>query len=188
MDVFGVRERLIRDYKEFTESFVDILDKRVRDHVARRLDAGYQWPEPWLSLNPNFATGGAITELVQTDLLHPICERVFRLKESGSAGNDGPVLRLHQHQREAIEVARQGHSYVLTTGTGSGKSLAYLIPIVDKVLRAHAAGSYRPGIKAIVVYPMNALANSQRIRNNRHRKGRSLRGAGRRSRTKGKIR
>jgi ATP-dependent helicase YprA (DUF1998 family) len=50
---------------------------------------------------------------------------------------------------------------VLTTGTGSGKSLAYIIPIVDRVLAAKRAGSYRPGIKAIVVYPMNALANSQ---------------------------
>ena len=71
------------------------------------------------------------------------------------------MLRLHQHQREAIEAARTGSSYVLTTGTGSGKSLAYIIPIVDRVLAAKAAGTYRPGIKAIVVYPMNALANSQ---------------------------
>ena len=50
---------------------------------------------------------------------------------------------------------------MLTTGTGSGKSLAYIVPIVDHVLAAKAAGTYRPGIKAIVVYPMNALANSQ---------------------------
>ena len=54
-----------------------------------------------------------------------------------------------------------GKSYVLTTGTGSGKSLAYIIPIVDQVLAAKANGTYQPGIKAIIVYPMNALANSQ---------------------------
>ena len=46
---------------------------------------------------------------------------------------------------------------MLTTGTGSGKSLAYIVPIMDHVLRS---GSGR-GIRAIVVYPMNALANSQ---------------------------
>ena len=45
----------------------------------------------------------------------------------------------------------------LTTGTGSGKSLAYIVPIVDRVLRE---GSGK-GVQAIVVYPMNALANSQ---------------------------
>jgi hypothetical protein len=48
--------------------------------------------------------------------------------------------------------------YVLTTGTGSGKSLAYIVPIVDAVLRS---GARDKRVKAIVVYPMNALANSQ---------------------------
>ena len=46
---------------------------------------------------------------------------------------------------------------MLTTGTGSGKSLAYIVPIVDFVLREGTG----KGIRAIVVYPMNALANSQ---------------------------
>ena len=101
---------------------------------------------------------GRSPSLSQQGLLQPECERIFRLKDDNP---DGPVLRLHQHQREAIEAARTGSSYVLTTGTGSGKSLAYIIPIVDRVLAAKAAGTYRPGIKAIVVYPMNALANSQ---------------------------
>jgi ATP-dependent helicase YprA (DUF1998 family) len=58
---------------------------------------------------------------------------------------------------EAIEVARSHRPYVLTTGTRSGKSLAYIVPIVDAVLR----GGRKPGVKAICVYPMNALANSQ---------------------------
>lgn len=43
-------------------------------------------------------------------------------------------LRPHRHQREAIEAAQTGASYVLTTGTGSGKSLAYIVPIVDAVV------------------------------------------------------
>src|SRR5262249_47873419 len=66
-------------------------------------------------------------------------------------------ITLHRHQAEAVEVAATRASYVLTTGTGSGKSLSYIVPIVDRVLR-EGTGS---GIKAIVVYPMNALANSQ---------------------------
>jgi ATP-dependent helicase YprA (DUF1998 family) len=66
-------------------------------------------------------------------------------------------ITLHRHQRDAVEVAQTGSSYVLTTGTGSGKSLAYIVPIVDRVLREGSGN----GIKAIVVYPMNALANSQ---------------------------
>jgi superfamily II DNA/RNA helicase len=159
MDVFRVRDQLIEDYRDFTGSFVEIHDKRIAAHVAERMDNGYQWPDPWLSLNPNFASGGTVTELIEAGLLQPECERIFRLKDTGNP--DGPVLRLHLHQREAIEAGRTGDSYVLTTGTGSGKSLSYIVPIVDRVLAAKAAGTYRRGIKAIVVYPMNALANSQ---------------------------
>src|SRR5207245_8188196 len=84
------------------------------------------------------------------------CARVLRKDKSEDDGLGRP-LRLHRHQSEAIAIARKGASYVLTTGTGSGKSLAYIVPIVDHVLR-HGSGR---GIQAIVVYPMNALANSQ---------------------------
>ena len=154
MDVFGVRDRLIEDYREFTGSFVDIHDKAIREHVQERMERGYQWPDPWLSLNPSFASGGTISELAGQGLLQPAAQGIFRLE-------NGQELRLHRHQKEAIEAARTGKSYVLTTGTGSGKSLAYIIPIVDRVLKAKAGSTYQPGIKAIVVYPMNALANSQ---------------------------
>ena len=154
MDIFHVRDRLVEDYREFTGSFVDIHDKAIRDHVAERMANGYQWPDPWLSLNPSFASGGTVSELIEAGLLQPGNRDIFRLP-------NGQELRLHKHQKEAIEAARTGQSYVLTTGTGSGKSLAYIIPIVNKVLEAKAAGTYQTGIKAIVVYPMNALANSQ---------------------------
>ena len=154
VDVFRVRDRLIEDYREFTGSFVDIHDKAIREHVHERMENGYQWPDPWLSLNPSFASGGTISELAAQGLLQPAAKTIFRLE-------NGQELRLHQHQKEAIEAARTGKSYVLTTGTGSGKSLAYIVPIVDKVLKAKAEGTYEPGIKAIIVYPMNALANSQ---------------------------
>ncbi len=53
--------------------------------------------------------------------------------------------------------AQTGANYVLTTGTGSGKNLAYIVPIVDHVLRRGSGN----GVQAIVVYPTDALANSQ---------------------------
>ena len=156
MDVFEVHRKLIDDYREFTTAFVDIRDRRIAEHVRHELDRGEQWPEPWLSLNPSFATGGSVTGLVAGGLLHPECERIFRIK-TGPDDQGTATITLHRHQRDAIETAASGHSYVLTTGTGSGKSLAYIVPIVDRVLRQPKAS----GVKAIVVYPMNALANSQ---------------------------
>ncbi|MFE1961398.1 DEAD/DEAH box helicase [Streptomyces sp. NPDC059479] len=160
MDVFEVHRRLIRDYKEYTSGSVVIDDRRIDEKVSKSLADGDQWPDPYLSLNPSFAPGGSVDDLVgESGPLHPECASVFR---TGKGKRDGIVrpIRFHRHQREAIEAARSNSSYVLTTGTGSGKSLGYIVPIVDRVLREKEAGA-APGIKAIIVYPMNALANSQ---------------------------
>ncbi|GIE90488.1 DEAD/DEAH box helicase [Actinoplanes regularis] len=156
MDAFEVHRRLISDYRQFTEGFVDIQDSGIKAAVERESERGAQWPAPWLSLNPSFESGGRIDELTRTGVLHDECGRIFREKKNQEDAGTASIM-LHRHQREAIEVARSRRSYVLTTGTGSGKSLSYIVPIVDRVLRE---GSGR-GIRAIVVYPMNALANSQ---------------------------
>ena len=71
----------------------------------------------------------------------------------------GP-LTLHRRQEDAIRIAKRRESYVLTTGTGSGKSLSYFVPAVDDVLRRRESGEAK-SISAIVVYAMNALCNSQ---------------------------
>lgn len=153
MNVFQLRQQLAQDYADYASSFVFIRDERIKQLVKRYLEVASLWPEPLIQLNPTFESGGSIQELVDEGILHPDCARIFvRNKAKG-----GQPLRLHRHQREAIEAARAGQHYILTTGTGSGKSLSYIIPSVDHVLRR---GSGR-GIQAIIVYPMNALANSQ---------------------------
>ena len=156
MDVFQVRDKVIDDYRSFTTAAIDIKDPRLKDYYDSELDRDRQWPEPWISLNPAFESGGRIDDLVRQGLLHPECDRIFRVKAHIDDQGREPIT-LHRHQREAVEVSQTQRSYVLTTGTGSGKSLAYIVPIVDHVLRQPRT----PGVKAIIVYPMNALANSQ---------------------------
>ena len=155
MDVFDFRRQLIRDYRDYVESFIQIKDPDIRSYVHDILDNGELWPEALIQLNPAFEPGAWIDELVDQGTLHPLCKNIFRRKSN--PGDFGQPLRLHRHQTEAIHTAQTGHSYILTTGTGSGKSLAYIIPIVNAVLQ-NGPGK---GIKAIIIYPMNALANSQ---------------------------
>jgi ATP-dependent helicase YprA (DUF1998 family) len=155
MDVFKLRNSLTHEYATYVKSFVRIRDSRIRHTVESAMNDGLLWPEPLIQMNPSFSPGRSIDRLISDGLLHPKCAEVFRVSKSETS--TGRPLQLHKHQDEAIEAARSGANYVLTTGTGSGKSLSYIIPIVDHVLRN---GSGR-GVKAIVVYPMNALANSQ---------------------------
>ncbi|MBX7133455.1 MAG: DEAD/DEAH box helicase [Fimbriimonadaceae bacterium] len=159
MDVFDFRQRLVSDYETFTRSFVRIKAPDIKGFVDSAYAAGAFWPSPLIQLNPAFVSGGDIGAFVAEGLLHPECERIFRFGKSAEGAPGRPLL-LHKHQEEAIRIAKRRESYVLTTGTGSGKSLSYFIPIVDDVLRRKAAGEAK-GITAIVVYPMNALANSQ---------------------------
>ena len=159
MDVFAFREELVAEYERFSRSFTRIRAEDIVSAVDAAYAAGQFWPAPLIQLNPNFEPGGYIDDLVDNGMLDAECGKVFRLKCEDNPF--GERLLLHRHQADAIEIARRGKSYVLTTGTGSGKSLAYFIPIVDDVLRRKRAGDACKGITAIVVYPMNALCNSQ---------------------------
>ena len=67
------------------------------------------------------------------------------------------------HQLAAWEAARDGLSCVVSSGTGSGKTECFMIPMLDDLLREEAAG-LPVGVRAIVIYPLNALIESQRER------------------------
>ena len=156
MDIFRYRDDLIGDYSSYVKGFLEVHDADIEQFITSRLDGGFLWPEPLVQLNPAFVQGPTIDELVDQKRLHSTCREIFRRDKTVEHPLGGP-LRLHWHQEKAIDCAKAGANYVLTTGTGSGKSLAYLIPIIDHVLRRGSGH----GIQAIVVYPMNALANSQ---------------------------
>ncbi|WP_348758363.1 DEAD/DEAH box helicase [Candidatus Methylocalor cossyra] len=158
MDVFELREKLIADYSDFTRSFTRIQAEDIRDFVDREYASQKYWPAPLVQVNPSFEAGSTVEELVTKGILHPECARIFRYGKSSTSA--GFSLRLFKHQEDAIACAASGASYVLTTGTGSGKSLAYFIPIVNAVLKAKQVDK-APRTRAIVIYPMNALANSQ---------------------------
>ena len=155
MDVFGLRNRLIQDYSDYIQSFINIKDARVREYVENNLTKGFLWPDPLIQMNPAFEAGEWIDELVDKGILHEECSRIFRIKTDKD--DNGNPLRLHRHQSDAIRAATTNKNYILTTGTGSGKSLAYIIPIVDHVLNIGLG----KGVQAIIVYPMNALCNSR---------------------------
>ena len=147
LDVFQLRDDVVAEYKNYVESFVRITDERVDKFVRGKLAEGELWPPAFLQLNPAFVRGDSLRTLSNEGLIRPETARFF-----------GPDLRLYRHQQEAFLAAKRGEPYVVTTGTGSGKSLAYLIPIVDQIFRNRPE---RASVRAVVVYPMNALINSQ---------------------------
>ncbi len=152
MDVFSLREFVVDEYKKFATSFTSIHAEDIRRKVENIYASNRYWPEPLIQVNPTYRPAENVDELVEQGMLAPGCAEIFR--------DNGRPLRLHLHQKQAIAIAGGGASYVVTTGTGSGKSLCFFIPIVNAVL-AEKRQDPRPRTRAIVIYPMNALANSQ---------------------------
>lgn len=151
MDIFEFRNKLITDYSNYIKSFINIADDKISELLESEFKRGLLWPSPLIQMNPTFVMGNDVAGLIKNGTLHPKCAEVFCDKATKEP------YKLYLHQEEAIKTAQSNHNYVLTTGTGSGKSLTYIIPIVDHVLKT---GSGK-GTKAIIIYPMNALANSQ---------------------------
>ncbi|EPX87822.1 Distinct helicase family [Rubellimicrobium thermophilum DSM 16684] len=152
MKAFEFDRHLIDCYERFSRSFSKIRAQDIADAIRRQYDEGRFWPDALLSLNPRYLSGPKVDDLVASGELDEATARIFRI--------DAKPIRLHRHQAQAIAKARAGHSFVVTTGTGSGKSLCFFVPVVDAAVRSRKAGEPRR-TRAIIVYPMNALANSQ---------------------------
>jgi len=145
-NIFNLHSDILSDYKQFVSSFINISDEQIRKVVEKEIQAGKFWPEPLIQFNPSFEILGPVTDFSGTDkLLNPDIANIFQ------------GYNLFKHQVEAIRLGIQSRDFVVTSGTGSGKSLAYLGTIFDYLLKSEKA----KGIKAVIVYPMNALINSQ---------------------------
>jgi superfamily II DNA/RNA helicase len=106
---------------------------------------------PYLEALPDFPKGKSLRDLVEEGVLH-----------SAFSDLDPSVFgrSLHQHQETAIRrVVVENKNVVIATGTGSGKTECFVFPMLDALLKANISG--RPGVRAILVYPLNALANDQ---------------------------
>lgn len=135
------REAVARDYS------------RAIDESKMNRDIGGQL---FREIRKEFALGKSINQLVSEGLVHKSLTKFTS-------------YTLYAHQSQALELAAgQNRNIIVATGTGSGKTEAFLLPIVDSLLKEHDSGSLDDGIRAIVVYPMNALATDQleRMRDN----------------------
>ncbi len=149
---FRALEQIRAAYLAYVRTFQQFRNPVIKEWILERIAAGtLLWKDPYLTLNRHFLPGASFAEL-GTQGLHPATAQYF-------CGQEGQPLQLYAHQTAAIEAILAGHNAIVATGTGSGKSFCFGIPIVSACLHLRDKGVF--GIKAVIVYPMNALANSQ---------------------------
>ncbi len=147
IDILKLRNNVIEDYRKYVESFIDIRDERLKQKAQEILNDGNLWPDPLLQCNPGFEKGETVEVLIDSGVLHKDMAHIFT------------GFQLHKHQSEAIKIGTSDKGFIVTSGTGSGKSLTYLGTVFNRVLSHPEQG----GVTAIIVYPMNALINSQEL-------------------------
>ncbi len=151
MDIFKLHKTIIEEYKSYINSFINIKDERIKQKVINKLQDGGLCPEPLLQFNPSYKKSHTLEALCsEKGFLHPDLITVFKGYKT-----------LYTHQEEALRLGVEKKDFIVTSGTGSGKSLTYIGTIFHHLLQRNSFPN--KGIQAIVVYPMNALINSQEI-------------------------
>ena len=149
---------LVRDsYLRYLKTIYPFQERDLCDQFWRALEMPNLLVKgPLLEASPPFENGRSIRELIETGVLHP----GFRALCSDALPLERP---LYLHQEQGVDkVVRGGRNVIIATGTGSGKTEAFLVPILDHLLREDEAGTLaHPGVRALLLYPMNALANDQ---------------------------
>lgn len=148
-------EHVIAEFRRFLRSTYRLADLHLRGQFEQHIDqADVLVKGPFITLALDFATGAPLPDLVGAGVGH---KELLNLKwEFG----DHPLFK---HQESALRrVHVMGRSAIVKTGTGSGKTEAFLLPVISGVADARAKGV--KGTKAILLYPMNALANDQLVR------------------------
>ena len=145
-------------YREYIATTIHFDDADLQKQLETILcEPGYLAKGPFLEAAPPYRKDKTVADLVDEGLL---CKGMMSLG-GGEARNFDPYRPLYVHQVKAIEKSVAGRNYAVVTGTGSGKTECFLLPILNDILTEFEKSGRSAGVRAMILYPMNALANDQ---------------------------
>ena len=139
-------------YKEYLKSSFEFGKSNLQKLFIEQLEKEKLFKGPYVDLNFPFRRGKNLQNLIKEGI---ICESFYELDDINF------TRPLYSHQEESIRKIKSGRSVIITTGTGSGKTESFLYPILNELLFDVEKGNDEVGIRAIFLYPMNALVNDQ---------------------------
>ena len=159
-----IKERLIR-YLDQTFP-VKTAKPSIRNAFEKFQNEGLDFiKEPYLELATVYKEAGeTLADLARSGELEPEVAAAFAkyLLEDDNASTG--KVKLYIHQLNSLHaVGKDKKNLVVCTGTGSGKTECFLLPIVNEIFKQHktAGADYHAHVRALILYPMNALVNDQ---------------------------
>lgn len=140
-------------YRNYLATTIHFEDKELQNQLRAILEGrNFLSKGPFLEATPPHTKDATVRDLVDQELLN---------KGILSLGGFDPDRQLYVHQVNAIKKALEKKNYIVVTGTGSGKTECFLLPIINDILEEFSNSGHKPGVRAMILYPMNALANDQ---------------------------
>ena len=144
---------LTTSYKTCDENYNDQFKSLLEEEISKG---------PYVDISDVFKTGATLNQLIEEGTI----SSYFRKIEANKPKEyeiEVPLTRaLFKHQEAALRKATDGKNIVVTTGTGSGKTESFLYPILNDLFKQQESGALTDsGVRVILIYPMNALANDQ---------------------------
>ena len=152
LDPIQEAEFIEKEFREYLKDTFSFSDKEYQEQFVKELDAQSLYKGPYLNVSLPFVTTKSINELIDEGKISPLFKELNRIDFD---------QKLWKHQEESLDKISNGENVVITTGTGSGKTESFLYPVLNEILRDIEKGNNGPGIRAIFLYPMNALVNDQ---------------------------
>jgi len=143
-------------YKRYISTSLKFNDEDLNNQLKELLEETYRFSKgPIIEATPSYKTGRTIIDLIGEGVL----TSEFRNFKSPAL----PLERnLYMHQEKAIrKVCKENKNIIVATGTGSGKTESFIIPILNELIKEKENEELTPGVRALLLYPMNALANDQ---------------------------
>ncbi len=149
-------------FSRYLRSAFDIRDMTYKSLYAQRLSEleSRLYRGPFLASSMPFEQSKTLNTIITDGLFEKEFEKI-----GGKDPNTGDFLDFERpcyaHQIKAFERIRDGHNMVVTTGTGSGKTECFMFPIINALIKEIKSGNNTPGVRAIFLFPLNALVYDQ---------------------------
>ena len=152
-DPINISKRVEEDYERYLYSSFPLRDKVFFEKLKEELKSKHPYTKDklFLEFNHKYKSGAYLKDIKGS---HPLLQKAF-----GGLGVEYP---LYKHQEQALKKVSDGKNVLISTGTGSGKTEAFLLPIINHLLKEVEDSTLNNnGVRALILYPLNALVNDQ---------------------------
>ena len=145
-------KRITEKYSRYLHTIFSIDDEGYNKQLQDQLQGmDLLASGPYLDVSDSFEKGSSLKELINDGKIAKSFRRI-----------NMPLTRpLYKHQEIAVNKVLANQNLIVSTGTGSGKTESFMIPVLNHIIREYEAGTLDDGVRALLIYPMNALANDQ---------------------------